>query len=114
MTPNDIILLGAPGAGKGTQAKLLAGELRILHISTGDILRGAVAAGTSLGKTAQAYMDRGDLVPDDLMVDLVADRLQEGDCAGGVASQSDSPAIYLCPSVGQRHNYLRQAGGQSA
>jgi adenylate kinase len=84
VTPNDIILLGAPGAGKGTQAKLLAGELRILHISTGDILRAAVAAGTSLGKAAQAYMDRGDLVPDDLMVDLVAERLHHEDCARGV------------------------------
>ncbi|MBM3472136.1 MAG: adenylate kinase [Armatimonadetes bacterium] len=84
MTPSDIILLGAPGAGKGTQAKLLAGDLQILHISTGDILRAAVAAGTSLGKAAQAYMDRGDLVPDDLMVDLVAERLQHEDCAKGV------------------------------
>ena len=79
-----VILLGAPGAGKGTQAKLLVGELHILHISTGDILRAAVAAGTSLGKAAQAYMDRGDLVPDDLMVDLVAERLQHEDCATGV------------------------------
>ena len=84
MKARDVILLGAPGAGKGTQAKLLSQELGILHISTGDILRGAVAAGTPLGKAAREYMDRGDLVPDDLMVDLVADRLGREDCAAGV------------------------------
>jgi len=80
----DVILLGAPGAGKGTQAKLLSQELGILHISTGDILRAAVAAGTPLGRSAQAYMDRGDLVPDEVIVGLVGDRLQEADCADGV------------------------------
>lgn len=82
--PNDIILLGPPGAGKGTQAEILAGKLNIVHVSTGDILRAAAAAGTPLGNAAKAYMDRGDLVPDDLMVDLVAARLQEDDCADGV------------------------------
>ena len=80
----DIILLGAPGAGKGTQAKLLCQESGVLHISTGDILRAAVAAGTPLGRAAQGYMDRGDLVPDDLIVGIVRDRLQEEDCAAGV------------------------------
>lgn len=77
-------MLGPPGAGKGTQAEILAGKLSIVHISTGDILRAAAAAGTPLGNAAKEYMDRGDLVPDDLMVDLVAERLQEEDCAAGV------------------------------
>ncbi len=80
----DLILLGAPGAGKGTQAKILSQELGLLHVSTGDILRAAVAAGTPLGKSAREYMDRGDLVPDEVIVGIVADRLQEADCAGGV------------------------------
>ncbi|MGQ9732955.1 MAG: adenylate kinase [Candidatus Zipacnadales bacterium] len=80
----DMILLGPPGAGKGTQAQIIAREMGLLHISTGDILRRAVAAGTELGKSAQAYMDRGDLVPDELMVSLVAERLQEEDCKQGV------------------------------
>ncbi len=80
----DVILLGAPGAGKGTQAKILSQELGILHISTGDILRANVAAGTELGAKAKGHMDRGDLVPDDLIVDMVAARLQEDDCANGV------------------------------
>lgn len=81
---NDIILLGPPGAGKGTQAEILSGRLGILHISTGDILREAAAAGTPLGQTAKEYMDRGDLVPDELMVDLVEERLQQADTADGV------------------------------
>lgn len=80
----DVILLGAPGAGKGTQATRISGELGLLHVSTGDILRAAVAAGTPLGKSAQEYMDRGDLVPDEVIVGVVAERLQEADCAGGV------------------------------
>lgn len=84
MKPRDVILLGPPGAGKGTQAKIIARELGLLHLSTGDILRAAVAAGTELGKTAQSYMDHGDLVPDKLVVDLVADRLQGDDCGAGV------------------------------
>jgi len=80
----DTIMLGAPGAGKGTQAKILSQELGILHVSTGDILRANVAGGTELGAKAKAYMDRGDLVPDDLIVDMVRARLQEDDCAHGV------------------------------
>jgi adenylate kinase len=80
----DLILLGAPGAGKGTQAKVLTEELCLLHLSTGDILRAAVAAGTELGEQAKGYMDRGDLVPDELIVGLVAERLRAPDCADGV------------------------------
>ncbi len=78
-----IILLGAPGAGKGTVAKLLTALDGSVQISTGDILRGAVKAGTALGKEAQGYMDRGDLVPDSLIMGIMEQRLQEKDCQKG-------------------------------
>ncbi len=78
-----IILLGAPGAGKGTQAKLLASRYDIPQISTGDLLRNNVSRGTSLGKKARAIMDRGVLVPDDLVCEMVAERLAEPDCDRG-------------------------------
>ncbi len=78
-----IILLGAPGAGKGTVAKLLTAYDGSVQISTGDILRGAVKAGTPLGKEAQGYMDRGDLVPDSLIMGIMEQRLQEDDCKKG-------------------------------
>jgi adenylate kinase len=75
--------MGAPGAGKGTQAKLLSGRLGIPHISTGDILREAGVAGTKLGQEARSYMDAGRLVPDDVMVGIVEQRLRAADCAPG-------------------------------
>jgi adenylate kinase len=78
-----IILLGAPGAGKGTVAKLLTEYDGSVQISTGDILRGAVKAGTELGKKAKAYMDSGDLVPDQLIMELMKVRLAEPDCRQG-------------------------------
>jgi adenylate kinase len=78
-----IILLGPPGAGKGTQAKLIAETYGIPQISTGDILRDNVARKTELGMKAKAIMERGDLVPDELVCDMVADRLQQADCARG-------------------------------
>jgi adenylate kinase len=78
-----IILLGAPGAGKGTQAKLIAKTFDIPQISTGDLLRDHVARGTSLGATAKAIMARGDLVPDQLVLDMVTGRLREADCHRG-------------------------------
>jgi adenylate kinase len=78
-----IILLGAPGAGKGTVAKLLTDFDGSVQISTGDILRAAVKAGTELGKKAKGYMDRGDLVPDSLIMDIMEARLQEPDCEKG-------------------------------
>ena len=71
-----IILLGPPAAGKGTQAKLIAATYGIPQISTGDILRANIAQGTELGKKAKALMERGELVPDELVCDMVADRLQ--------------------------------------
>src|SRR4028118_2241857 len=78
-----LIFLGPPGAGKGTQAKLLADLLNIPHISTGEILRSAVAAQTPLGQKAKAYMDKGELVPDELLLDLVRDRLSQADAQSG-------------------------------
>jgi adenylate kinase len=78
-----LILLGAPGAGKGTVAKLLTAIDGSVQISTGDILRGAVQAGTDLGKEAEDYMKRGDLVPDSLIMGIMEKRLQEDDCASG-------------------------------
>lgn len=74
-----LIFLGAPGAGKGTQAKVLASMCHIPHISTGDILRDAVAHQTELGLKAQSYMERGDLVPDQLVIDLIRERLAKPD-----------------------------------
>ena len=78
-----IIMLGAPGAGKGTQAKQIAAKYDIPHISTGDIFRANIKNGTELGKKAKEYMDQGLLVPDELTCDLVMDRIQEDDCAKG-------------------------------
>ena len=78
-----IIMLGAPGAGKGTQAKKIAEKYSIPHISTGDIFRANIKNGTELGKKAKTYMDQGLLVPDELVVDLVVDRVNQEDCAGG-------------------------------
>ena len=78
-----IIMLGAPGAGKGTQAKKIADKYQIPHISTGDIFRANIKNGTELGKKAKTYMDQGLLVPDELVVDLVVDRVQQSDCENG-------------------------------
>lgn len=78
-----LIFLGPPGAGKGTQAKVLAGMVEVPHISTGDILRSAVAASTELGVKAKSYMDEGKLVPDDLILDMVGSRLDESDAQQG-------------------------------
>jgi adenylate kinase len=78
-----LILLGAPGAGKGTVAKLLTAMDGSVQISTGDILRGAVKDGTELGKKADAFMKAGDLVPDDLILGIMAERLQQDDCKSG-------------------------------
>lgn len=78
-----IIMLGAPGAGKGTQAKKIADRYTIPHISTGDIFRANIKNGTELGQKAKQYMDQGLLVPDELTCDLVMDRIQQEDCVNG-------------------------------
>ena len=78
-----VIMLGAPGAGKGTQAKQIADKYSIPHISTGDIFRANIKNGTELGKKAKTYMDQGLLGPDELVVELVVDRIQQDDCKNG-------------------------------
>jgi adenylate kinase len=78
-----IVLLGAPGAGKGTQAKKLIEKYDMPQISTGDLLRAAVAAGTPLGKEAKSYMDKGELVPDSVVLGMVEERLKQDDCKKG-------------------------------
>ncbi len=79
----NIILLGGPGAGKGTQAKLMIEKYNIPQISTGDILRAAVKEGTDLGKEAKRYMDAGKLVPDEVVIGIIKERLKEPDCEKG-------------------------------
>lgn len=78
-----VLLLGAPGAGKGTQARFLAETLGVPHVASGDLLREHRERGTELGRQAQTYMDRGDLVPDELVVDMIADRLDQPDAVKG-------------------------------
>ena len=79
----NIVLLGAPGAGKGTQAQKLVEDVGVAHISTGDLLRAAVGAQSKLGMEAKGYMDAGKLVPDQLVINLVKERLQQDDAKGG-------------------------------
>jgi adenylate kinase len=78
-----VLLLGAPGAGKGTQARFLSETLGVPHVASGELLREHRARGTALGNAAQQYMDRGDLVPDDVVVDMIAGRLDEADATSG-------------------------------
>lgn len=78
-----IVLLGAPGSGKGTQAKILSGEKHVPHISTGDMLREAISSGTRFGQKAQAVVDAGDLVSDDIMLGIIAERLAQADTSDG-------------------------------
>ena len=78
-----VLLLGAPGAGKGTQARFLVDQLGAPHVASGDLLRTHRERGTPLGQQAKAYMDRGDLVPDALVIDMILDRLAQPDAAGG-------------------------------
>lgn len=79
----NIVLFGPPGAGKGTQAKELAKHYNIPHISTGDILRANVREGTKLGMQAKEFMDKGELVPDEVLIGIIRDRVKESDCKDG-------------------------------
>jgi adenylate kinase len=83
MAPLNVILLGPPGAGKGTQAERIRADFGLAHISTGDMLREALAKGTELGLKAKSYMDAGDLVPDEVVIGIVVERLDESDCEKG-------------------------------
>ena len=79
----NIIFFGAPGAGKGTQAEIVSQKLNIPTISTGAIIRAAIKAGTDMGKSAQSYIEKGNLVPDEVVIGIIKDRLDEDDCKGG-------------------------------
>jgi adenylate kinase len=78
------VFLGAPGAGKGTQAAIVSKKLGLAHIASGDLFRQAVAKGTELGKLAKSYMDKGELVPDQVTINMISERLKEPDCKSGV------------------------------
>jgi adenylate kinase len=80
----DIILLGAPGAGKGTQAKFLEEHSGLVHVASGDLFRAALRQGTELGMLAKSYMDRGELVPDEVVIRMILERISKPDCAEGV------------------------------
>lgn len=102
-----IILLGAPGAGKGTQAKIISEKLNIPHISTGDIFRANIKGNTPLGIRVKEYMDRGDLVPDELTVEIVKDRLGNSDCTNGFILDGFPRTI---PQAEYLDNVLKEMG----
>lgn len=96
-----VVLIGPPGAGKGTQARLLQERYHIPQISTGDLLREAIREGTILGKQAQTYMDAGELVPDQLVTEMVAERLQRDDCVNGFLLDGFPRTIAQAESLSQ-------------
>jgi adenylate kinase len=102
-----IILLGPPGAGKGTQAQLLARQEGIPHISTGDMFRAAIKNGTALGREAKGYMDRGELVPDSVVIGIVRERLQEPDCKKGFVFDGFPRTVAQADALGET---LQQLG----
>jgi adenylate kinase len=102
-----VVLLGAPGAGKGTQAPILAGALNVPILASGDLLRAAVAAGTALGREAEHYMSRGQLVPDDTMVRVFLDRLDEPDARAGAVLDGFPRTVVQAEALDQA---LQEAG----
>lgn len=94
-----IILLGAPGAGKGTQSEFLERRLGVVHISSGDLLRDHIRRGTELGKVAEGYMNNSLLVPDDLVIDMIVDRLAEPDAAKGVLLDGFPRTLPQCKAL---------------
>jgi adenylate kinase len=105
-----LVLLGPPGAGKGTQAERIERRYDLAHLSTGEMLRAAVAAGTEVGRQAKAIMDAGRLVPDEVINDLVAERIEQPDCAGGFVldgcPRTVAQAEALDRMLAQRHSSL--------
>jgi adenylate kinase len=104
-----VLLLGAPGAGKGTQARFLAETLGIPHVASGELLREHRAQGTALGRAAQEYMDRGDLVPDAVVVDMIADRLNKADARHGALLDGFPRTLPQAHSLERR---LAERGGK--
>ena len=104
-----IIMLGAPGAGKGTQAKKIADKWQIPHISTGDIFRANIKQGTELGKKAKTFIDKGMLVPDELTIELIIDRLHQADCVNGYVLDGYPRTIPQAESLTEILNKLDEA-----
>ena len=101
-----IVLVGPPAAGKGTQAGRLVDRVGGVHIATGEILRSNADRGTELGRTASRYMDRGELVPDDVIIDMVLERLGEEDCAGGFVLDGFPRTVPQAEALGKRLDEL--------
>jgi adenylate kinase len=105
----NIILFGPPGSGKGTQAKVLVAERKLPQLSTGDMLRAAIAAGTELGKKCKSIMDAGELVPDSVVIGIIGERYAEADCAGGAVFDGFPRSI---PQAEALDAMLKDAGNQ--
>jgi len=103
-----LVVLGPPGAGKGTQAVKLAEHFACADVATGDIFRANVVEGTGLGRAAQEYMDRGDLVPDELVIAMVMDRLVESDCDGGFVLDGFPRTVNQAEALDRRLGGLAQ------
>jgi adenylate kinase len=114
----NLILLGPPGAGKGTQAEVITEQRGLVQLSTGDMLRGAVKAGTPIGQEASTIMEAGGLVPDEVVIKIVAERISRSDCADGfildgfprtlnqaAALDPDFGALHVCRLRGQLSRY---------
>lgn len=109
MAPTYIVMLGPPGAGKGTQAKKIAQELNLVHVSTGDLFRENLKNETDLGKLAQQYMNEGELVPDDVTVKMVEERLTRPDCEEGAVLDGFPRNPYQASALDE---FLKGLGGQ--